>query len=220
MAKYKTYTYYQIQRMTDAEVRKAYNLIRPAAAKRVKRLRSAGFGGTEIEYSGIAPHSRGIATEYLRDYLGRLSRFMQDPRSTLTGARSYEKNMKSTLASHGYNIQNLANFGRFMESMRERYNGAVVPPSDLTASIYEESERLGISQKTIEKKYGKYMKDRESAEKLLQAMRESKGRGVSSKALKEAFADGKSNEGNEPRPAGAAKRGKESTKTPRKSRRK
>lgn len=183
-----SYNRTQLNAMTDREVRQAYSRVRAIARKRVLRLEAAGFGEFDLLKSGRAPGARGFSTEMLREMLLDLSVFTRDQRSSVKGMRAYVDKMTESLSESGYNIKRLDRFGNFMEDMRERFRSRTMPHSDIIAAIYEESERLGMSPKWLERQYSKYLQSAESAEKLLQIFERSEKR-ISHRKLVDAFGD-------------------------------
>lgn len=164
------YTPAQISVMSDRTVKQQYQHLRTIANKRAGRLRAAGFGDTDVGDVSF-PSSRGLSPQQLREQLAEASRYIRDPRTTVRGIRSYTKKMTESLAEAGYEIpaRDLRKFGDFMETMRSRHKGRLMP-SGIIASIYDQAGRVGISGATLLRNFKTYLDDEEKAARLLGAL--------------------------------------------------
>lgn len=167
------YTPAQIATMTDKTVRARYSKLRKAAMQRARRLQAAGFGDTDVADVSF-PTIRELTPEQIREELAEASRYLRDPRTTVRGLRSYTQRAKEALEAAHYPeaAKDLKKFGDFMETLRARHIGRFYGSAQ-KASIYEESQRLGISGKTLIRNFKSYLEDEEKAKKLLDTLQAS-----------------------------------------------
>lgn len=113
----------QLRAMLDErEARKMYTELRNLAQKRLKRIRSSEWAGTEYDlYSGQPiPMLRDITTpRQLYSELSQLTRFVARQTGTLTGLKRMRAESVRTLQERGYTFVNAGNFNEFGEYWRE-----------------------------------------------------------------------------------------------------
>ncbi len=182
------YTPAQIAIMSDATVKARYQRLRKVATARVSRLEKAGYGKTDVADVRF-PSSRELTPDQMRAELAEASRFLRDPRTTVKGMRTYVKRAEESLKEAGYQeaAKDLKKFGDFMENMRARHKGRLMP-SDVMATIYDEASRVGVSGKTLERNFKEYLDQEEKAQQLLKTLQETElpksRKRLSSKELK------------------------------------
>lgn len=161
-SKYKDLTPQDISEMTDKELRKAYSELRSIARKRADRLEAAGFEAQRFNPLNKVPSGD------LEQELIELSYYLRSPGSSLKVAR--QEREQATLAAHGYNVQDVRSFGRFMDNMRYRYRNRKYPDSGVFADIFIQAERRKMSEKTLQREFSRYLKTEEDAVKLRDAL--------------------------------------------------
>ena len=158
--------------MEPAEMRQIYQRLRKTANRRMDRLKAAGYGeDARAEYK--FPTSGEISDRSIRRAVLQVSKYLRDPRTTISGRTKQAVKTVSSLQEHGYNIGqgDLKKFGDFMEWSREKYRGRVLPPSDVVASIYEEAQRLNMPAELLQNQFSSYIHDQDRAMNLLDEMR-------------------------------------------------
>ena len=150
MRKPKLFTPYQLASMTDAAIRKEYSKLRSIANKRLGRLQAQGLGKTARSgykfptIKDIESSSRATVASELAD----VSRFLRDPRTTVTGEKSFLENFKEMMTEKGYadlveTPDDVYKVLDFMEEIREENNNKVLPSGDALDAL-QQAQRLKI----------------------------------------------------------------------------
>lgn len=147
--------------MKQEKVNKTYSELRKIANKRAMRMERAGM---DTEFAGVYfPKISSLDEEGVRAALASVSRFLRDPRSLIKGYRKQESLMLKSLQESGYdfvNETNLKKFGEFMEWARARMGANDrVFGSDRVAELFEQVERLKISNAALKKNFEHYMEN-------------------------------------------------------------
>ena len=148
--KRKLYSPYQISNMSESAIRKAYSELRSVANKRLGRLEKQGLGMTartgykfptirNIEESSKAT----IASE-----LADVSKFLRDPRTTVTGEKQFLNNFREMMTEKGYadlvdTPDDIYKTLEFMEEIRDTNNNRLLPSGDVL-DVLQQAERLKI----------------------------------------------------------------------------
>lgn len=148
--------------LSPREMRAAYSELRSIARKRADRLEAAGY-----EARRFNPVDKVFSGD-LDFELAELAAYLRSGGSKLSVAR-HEKE-QATLAAHGYSIENVDQFGKFMDDMRYRFRNRKLPDSGTFADIYKQAERRKMSVRTLQREFGKYLNDAAEAEKLRDAL--------------------------------------------------
>ena len=150
MKKPKLFTPYQLASMTDAAIRKEYSKLRSIANKRLGRLQAQGLGKSARSgyrfptIKDIESSSRATVASELAD----VSRFLRDPRTTVTGEKSFLENFKEMMGEKGYadlveTPDDVYKVLDFMEEIREQNNNKVLPSGDALDAL-QQAQRLKI----------------------------------------------------------------------------
>ena len=150
MKKPKLFTPYQLASMTDAAIRTEYSKLRSIANKRLGRLQAQGLGKTARSgykfptIKDIESSSRATVASELAD----VSRFLRDPRTTVTGEKSFLENFKEMMTEKGYvdlveTPDDVYKVLEFMEEIREENNNKVLPSGDALDAL-QQAQRLKI----------------------------------------------------------------------------
>ena len=151
-----------ISELSPAEARRAYSQLRSIARKRADRLEAAGY-----EAQRFSPLNK-LDEDDIDQALAEVVYYLQSPGSSLKVAKMERE--QATMAARGYNIQDFRTFGRFMDNMRYRYRNRKLPDSGIFADIYQQAEKRKMSEKTLQREFGKYLKTEEEAIKLRDAL--------------------------------------------------
>ena len=151
-----------IGELSQAEARRAYSQLRSIARKRADRLEAAGYEAQRFE-----PLNR-VDEDDLDQALAEVLYYLHSPGSSLKVAKMERE--QATMAARGYNIQDFRTFGRFMDNMRYRYRNRKLPDSGIFADIYQQAEKRKMSEKTLQREFGRYLKSEEEAIKLRDAL--------------------------------------------------
>lgn len=150
MRKPKLFTPYQLASMTDAAIRKEYSKLRSIANKRLGRLQAQGLGKSARSgykfptIKDIESSSRATVASELAD----VSKFLRDPRTTVTGEKIFLKNFKEMMTEKGYadlvkTPDDVYKVLDFMEEIREENNNKVLPSGDALDAL-QQAQRLKI----------------------------------------------------------------------------
>lgn len=136
--------------MSESAIRKAYSELRSIANKRLGRLEKQGIGMTartgykfptirNIEESSKAT----IASE-----LADVSKFLRDPKSTVTGEKEFLRNFKEMMTEKGYGDlvetpEEIYNVIDLMEEIRETNNDKIISSGDALDAL-QQAQRLKI----------------------------------------------------------------------------
>ena len=150
MKKPKLYTPFQLSKMSESAIRKAYSELRSVANKRLGRLEKQGLGKTartgykfptikEIEGS-----SRSTVASELAD----VSKFLRNPRTTVTGEKQFLADFREMMTEKGYgdlvsDVDQIYKTIEFMEEIRETNSDKVLPSGDALDAL-QQAERLKI----------------------------------------------------------------------------
>ena len=136
--------------MSESAIRKAYSELRSIANKRLARLENQGLGMTartgykfptirNIEESSKAT----IASE-----LADVSKFLRDPRTTVSGEKQFLNNFREMMTEKGYadlvdTPDDVYKTLEFMEEIRDTNNNRLLPSGDVL-DVLQQAERLKI----------------------------------------------------------------------------
>ena len=146
----KLYSPYQISNMCDSAIRKAYSELRSIANKRLGRLEKQGLGMTARTgykfptIKNIEESSKATIASELAD----VSKFLRDPRTTVSGEKEFLKNFQEMMTDKGYaNLvetpEEIYNVLQFMEDIRETNNNKLLPSGDALDAL-QQAQRLKI----------------------------------------------------------------------------
>ena len=140
------------------------------ARSRAKDLIKAGYDGEMTKPPTVDAHR--LPTDYLARAIEDLQIYNRDERSTVEGMKEFVRDTLTTLDLHGYdfvNEGNLAEFGRFMNSVREKHYAKSFPSNEV-AKLYENMQELGITPATMERHFKGYLATQEGVGDLLETM--------------------------------------------------
>lgn len=175
--KTKLYSPYQLSKMSDAAINKAYSQLRSVANKRLSRLEAQGLNMTartgykfptikEIEQSSRAT----VASE-----LADVSKFLRDERTTVRGEKKFLSDFQELMTDKGYGdlVETPDEIYRtleFLEEIREQHKDKVLPSGDALDAL-QEAERLNIPKDKLIQNIDLFVSNLED----LKSVRPSKG---------------------------------------------
>ena len=136
--------------MSESAIRKAYSQLRSIANKRLSRLERQGLGMTARTgyrfptIKNIIESSKSTISSELAD----VSKFLRDPRTTVTGEKEFLRNFKEMMTEKGYSDlvetpEEIYNVLDFMEEIRETNNNKILPSGDALDAL-QQAQRLKI----------------------------------------------------------------------------
>ena len=151
----KLYTPYQIEKMSDAAINKAYSQLRSIANKRLQRMQEQGLGKRAREgfrfptIKEVQESSKWSMESQLAD----VSRFLRSERTTVTGEKRFLNEFVEQMQEKGYgdlvkSYDDIYNTIEFMEQMREQYSDKIFDSGD-ALDAYQHAQALGIPKEKI-----------------------------------------------------------------------
>lgn len=148
--KSKLYSPYQISKMSDSEIRKAYSDLRSVANKRLGRLEAQGLNQTARSgyrfptIKQVESSSKSTVASELAD----VSVWLRDERSTVRGEKAFMNEFIENMKEKGYgdlieSNDDAYDFFDFMEEVRQEHQELQIRGSDLLDAM-QEAERLNI----------------------------------------------------------------------------
>lgn len=168
----KLFSLKEILSMKVKERRSLLVSLNKEAKRRAKDLLKAGYDGEMTKPPTVDAYR--TPTEELARSIEELQIYTRDERSTVRGMREFVRDTLITLDLHGYefvNEGNLAEFGRFMNSVREKHYAKSFPSNEV-AKLYSNMEELGISPAVMEKHFKEQLTSQEGIGDLLETLEE------------------------------------------------
>lgn len=148
----KLYSPYQLSKMSDAAIRKAYSELRSVANKRLGRLEAQGLNMTARTgyrfptIKSIEESSRSTVASELAD----VSKFLRDERTTVRGEKKFLNDFQEMMTDKGYadlveTPDEIYKTIEFLEDLREAHKDKILPSGDALDAL-QEAERLNISK--------------------------------------------------------------------------
>lgn len=168
MAKWDNINAQTISEMSMKEIKRTYSELRSVARKRADRLEAAGYEAQRFDpVANVDPDD-------LEEELKRVAYYLRSPGSSIKTARKEKEQI--TMAARGYNIRDFNKFGNFMDAVRYRFRGRVLDDSDPYVQIYDAAEKRQMSQKTLQREFGKYLNYADTALILRDALKEAESK--------------------------------------------
>lgn len=149
--------------LSERDKRRLYSELRSIARKRADRLEAAGFEARRFD--PVA----NVDRDDIDDALAEVAYYLRTPGSSVKAAKKEKE--QASLAAHGYNVENVNEYGKFMDAVRYRFKNRKLRDSDPFYQVYVESvEKRKMSVKTLHREFGQYLNEIEDAKKLRDAL--------------------------------------------------
>ena len=156
---------WQIERMSNRDIRREYSRLRSTANKRLQRLQQKGFGN----YGSFRFPTRGErSNSSIQSSLADVSRFLRDERTTVRGEQKFVEREMQMLHEKGYDFidrSNFYDFIQFMDEKRAEVGGRLFDSGD-AADVYNQGQRLNIPTKVLKKNFDFFAENLEAMEKI------------------------------------------------------
>lgn len=154
-----------VAKLSEKAARELYSGMRSILRKRNERMTAAG------KTPAFRTPEPVKNVENVKAELSRLAAELRSPLSSITGVAKRQKRSAETLQRHGYDIPKgkLDDFGRFMEATRKRQGETYKGKSGVAAQAYTELIKTGVSGKTIERSFKKWLENTERLNELVTA---------------------------------------------------
>lgn len=148
--KYELYTPYKMKKMSESEIRREYSKLRSVANKRLTRLNKQGLGmtgRTGYQFPTIKDIEESNRID-VRSKLADVSKWLRDPRSSVTGEKEFIKDFQEMFIEKGYgdlvkNVEQIYQTIEFLEDIRSEYSNRLLPSGDALDAL-QQAERLKI----------------------------------------------------------------------------
>lgn len=157
MARRIDYTPFDIERMSNKEVRKTYSELRKVAYMRQKRLKET-FPGSSLAGTGKYwqfPFTKDLTDSQVASALAEVSCYLKNPLTLVKEQKAQRKDLHDQVMKDlGLDLDDkeLNDFFNFIDELRARY-GAKMVDSKRVAAIFDEMERANISRANIMKEF-------------------------------------------------------------------
>jgi len=149
---YELYTPYKTKLMSDAEINREYSKLRSIANKRLSRLQGQNLGMTArtgYKFPTIKQIEQSNRMD-VKSALSEVSRWLRDPRSSVTGEKEFLADFKEMFIEKGYSdlvtsTDQIYRTIQFLEEIRGEYNNKLLPSGDALDAL-QQAERLKIPQ--------------------------------------------------------------------------
>lgn len=148
--KYKLFTPYQMEKMSESQIRKEYSKLRSIANKRLSRLEKQGIGmkaRTGYKFPSIK-EIESSSKSTIASELADVSRWLWDERSSVTGEKRYLKDFTEMMSDKGYGDlvqtpEQIYQTIQFLEDIRESHQDKLLPSGDALDAL-QQAQRLKI----------------------------------------------------------------------------
>ena len=154
--KYKLYTPYQMEKMTEKAIRKAYSALRSVANKRLERMRKLNIGMRAREgfrfptIQQIEESSKWTVSSALAD----VSRWLRSDRTTVKGEKQAVAKFQTVISNLGYpelvkDLDTTYQTMEYLDYMRDQYTANLYSSNDVL-DIVEQAELLNVSKEVLD----------------------------------------------------------------------
>lgn len=168
----KLFSPYQISKMSEGAIRKAYSSLRSLANKRLQRQQAQNLGMTARTgyrfptIADISSSSKSTVASELAD----VSQFLRSERTTVTGEKRFIGDFVEAMESRGYGdlvttIDDVYDMIQFMDDMREQYSSKIFDSGD-TLDVLQQAERLNIPRDKLRENFDLFASNIDKMEKL------------------------------------------------------
>lgn len=168
----KLFSPFQISKMTESAMRKAYSSLRSVANKRLQRMQAQNLGMTArtgYRFPTIADINASSKSTIASE-LADVSQFLRSERTTVTGEKRFIGDFVEAMESRGYGdlvttIDDVYGMIQFMDDMREQYSSKIFDSGD-TLDVLQQAERLNIPRDKLRENFDLFASNIEKMEKL------------------------------------------------------
>lgn len=148
------------RKYTAKELRSEYRKMRNEAKKRIKEIKSKGYGDSQVlenkEY--LEKNPSDMTKRELAHYLSYTASFLNSDLSTVEGQQRQRESVIETFHQMGYeniSASNFDEFGKFMKRMNVYIKNKVLS-SDTVVDMFDTAIAKNISLRNIERNYRFY----------------------------------------------------------------
>ena len=166
--------------LTTKELRRLYSKQAYTARQRLGKIEQKYGPNAEIvqrragDFQPLSKLPKNMTRQQIANELSSTQKFLASGSSRVSEYGKVRQQIIESFQSNGYefvNEDNLADFGRFMNSVREKHIAKSFP-SDQVAKLYEDMEKKGISSATMERHFKGYLASQEGILDLREALAE------------------------------------------------
>lgn len=180
-SKYPVYTPYRMESMTDKQIRAEYSKMRSIANKRLQRLESAGIGKRALmgyRFPTIA-QIESSSKSTVSSELARVSRWLSDYRSTITGERQFLEEFRNMIrekangqyASLVKTVKGTYDLIGLLDDLRERYKNDLLryqfglTDTDIMDAL-QQAQRLNMPVEALKQHIDLFVANMDALEKV------------------------------------------------------
>lgn len=152
----KLYSPYQIHKMSDRDINKAYSTLRSIANKRLQRMQAQNIGVRAREgfrfptIAAINESSKDTVAAALAD----VSAWLRSDRTTIKGEKKAVAQFQSVISEMGYpdlvsDLDKTYQTMKYLEKLREDFSDKVYDSGD-ALDVIQHAERLNISKEILD----------------------------------------------------------------------
>ena len=167
----KLYSPYQIHKMTDREINKAYSQLRSIANKRLQRQQAQGIGmraRTGFRFAKIAD-IMSSSKDTVAAALADVSMFLRSERTTIKGEKAAIQQFQSVIGkNYPELVKDLDTTYRTMEyldKLREEYSDKVYDSGDVL-DVLQQAENLNISEQVLQQNISIFFENKDKFLKI------------------------------------------------------
>ena len=163
------YAPYQIAKMSEAEIRKAYSELRSIANKRIQRMNKAGLNITDRKKFATITQINESSKWNVESQLAAVSKYLQAG-TTITEARSQVRKFQERMTNMGYgdlvgSTEDAIKAMRYLDDVREQYSDKIFDSGE-AMDVYQQTERLKIPVKKVIQNFEKFYENKEKLENM------------------------------------------------------
>ena len=177
-SKYKVYTPYRMESMTEKQIRAEYSKLRSVANKRLQRLQATGIGKralTGYKFPTIA-QIESSSKSTVSSELASVSRWLSDYRSTITGEKQFLEEFRELMRGKKYGslvetVEDTYNVIELLDDLREKHKNdllkyrAGLTDQDIFDAL-QQAQRLKIPVDALKKNIELFVANMDALEKV------------------------------------------------------
>ena len=158
----KLYSPWQISKLSDAQINKAYSELRSIANKRLARQQAQNIGiraRTGFRFPTIADINSS-SKDTVGAALADVSAFLRSDRTTIKGEKKAISEFRDRISSMGYpdlvsDLDSTYNTMEYLDQLREEYSNKLYDSGDVL-DVLQHAQKLNIDKEILDKNIQKF----------------------------------------------------------------
>ena len=167
----KLYSPYQIHKMSDRDINKAYSQLRSIANKRLQRQQAQGIGlraRTGFRFAKIAD-IMASSKDTVAAALADVSMFLRSERTTIKGEKAAIQQFQSVIGKNYpelvKDIDTTYRTMEYLDMLREEYSDKVYDSGDVL-DVLQQAENLNISEQVLQQNISIFFENKDKFLKI------------------------------------------------------